>query len=265
MLAFGLAAALALPAFAAEDLEKRIEPLLGYWVAASRSAGAARVLRIIHVIFSEPHTALLAGFYGPPAPILPEARSITARLEDERVVLEVSAPDGESVRLAAVGVDGLESAARGAAQALRFSRVSLAEFQRFIAENPQPTARARRGSVIELVYVGADDCSLCKRWEAEYLAHGRLRRSREWRHIRFTEVKLPTLSARFRVEDVPERLRGRFREMMDGGLRIQGVPSFVLLVNGALRAHALGPVEFDGFVHVALRAAVREKLAAERL
>lgn len=247
-----------------EDIEERVKPLFGYWIAPSRTAAQARVLRITNVIFAEPASALLAGFYGPPTAILPDAKGITARLEGDGIALEIVAADGARVDLALTAAGRLQGGATragGPASALRFSRASLPEFHRFIAENPQPGARAGRRSVIELVYVGADDCSLCRRWEAEYLARGKLKGSREWQHSRFTEVKLATLTARFRVEDVPERLRPRFLEMIDGGMRIQGVPSFVLLVNGALRAHALGPAEFDTFVHVALRAAVREKLA----
>jgi hypothetical protein len=145
---------------------------------------------------------------------------------------------------------------------MRFSRVSLPEIHRFVAENPLPQARARRGSKIELVYIGADDCSLCRAWEAAYLGQGKLEGSAEWKRLHFTTVKLATLSTAFRVEHAPQQLQPVFSEMLDNGIRVQGVPSFVLLIDGKLRTHALGPAAFDTLVHAALRAAVREKLSA---
>jgi hypothetical protein len=70
------------------------------------------------------------------------------------------------------------------------------------------------------------------------------------------------LKAVFRVEDAPERLQPVFHAMMADGTRVQGVPTFVLLVNDTLRAHALGSAAFETLIDAALRAAVREKRAA---
>ncbi|HXF67499.1 MAG TPA: hypothetical protein VNK67_12490 [Burkholderiales bacterium] len=251
---------------AADEHEARAQALLGYWVTTSKAA-TQRALHLTNVIFAEPAVAVLAGLYGAPSPVLPEAREIAARATGGALALEVTAADGEKLDLSQVATDRLEGRARradGRTVALRFSRVALAEFHRFIAENPPPGARAGRGARIELVYIGADDCSLCKSWEAAYLGHGKLEASAQWKHLRFTEVKLATLKQAFRVDDVPPRLRPVFEEMAAKGVRIHGVPSFVLLVNDRLRAHALGTAAFDTLVHVALRAAVRERLALER-
>ena len=73
-------------------------------------------------------------------------------------------------------------------------------------------------------------------------------------------MKLATLTAEFRREDVPERLRPRFDALLAAGLQVQGVPSFVLFVDDAFRAHGLGLDAFDSFVLLALRSAVREKI-----
>lgn len=251
---------------ATEDFEARLETLSGYWLAPSKNASQARVLRITNVILAEPDSAVLAGLYGPPAPVLPEAKDITARREGGTIALEVVAADAAAVSLrhtAANRLQGTERHPDGRVSKLRFSRASLPQFHRFIAENPQPGARAGRGARIELVYVGADDCPQCHAWEAAHLGRrGKLESSAEWKHLRFTMVKLATFKAAFRVEDAPERLRPVFHAMMADGVRIQGVPSFVLLVNDALRAHALGSAAFDTLIDPALRAAVREKRAA---
>ncbi len=261
-------AALAAPAPAAGDFEARLKTLSGYWLAQSEAAPQARVLRITNVILADADSAVLAGLYGPPAPVLPEARDITARLEGGRIMLDIVSADGAAVSLSHAAAGRLQGTQRhrdGTVSQLRFSAASLAQFHRFVAENPQPEARAGRGARIELVYVGADDCSQCRAWEAGHLGpRGKLESSAEWQRLRFTVVKLATLKAAFRVEDAPERLRPLFHAMMADGPRIQGVPSFVLLVNGALRAHALGSAAFATLIEPALRAAVREKRAAER-
>jgi hypothetical protein len=268
-----LAAALAAPAeqattTTAEDFEARLKTLSGYWLGQSETASRARVLRITNVILAEPDSAVLAGLYGPPAPVLPEARDIVARREGRTIALEIVAADGAAVSLthAAAGLlQGTQRHPDGTVSMLRFSRASLAQFHRFIAENPRPEARAGRGARIELVYIGADDCSQCRAWEAAHLGRqGKLESSAEWQHLRFTTVKLATLKAAFRVEDAPERLQPVFHAMMADGTRVQGVPTFVLLVNDTLRAHALGSAAFETLIDAALRAAVREKRAAER-
>lgn len=253
-----LAAAAALGAPAETALERRAETLLGYWFAPAKDAASARVLRVTNVVLADRDAVVMAGLYGPAAaPAWRDARELTARMEAGGLVLEVLAADGARLELAAAGDRTLQSRGR---QGPRFARSSLAEIQRFVALHPAPEARARRDSVIELVYVGANDCGLCRAWEAGYLRQGRLSGSPAWKHLRFTEVKLPTLRAPFERDHLPERLRARFDALAGEGLRIQGVPAFVLLVDGALRAQALGADEFESFVHVALRAAVREKL-----
>jgi hypothetical protein len=242
----------------ATALEKRVEPLLGYWFSPATDAAAARVLRITNVIFADAKSAVLAAQYGPASAVAwDEARELTAQMQAGRVALELITPEGTRKRLvtAADGALQVEADPR-----LRFARSSLAEIHRFTALHPMPTARAGKSSVIELVYIGADDCSLCRRWEAGYLGQGKLAGSPDWPHVRFTEVKLPTLSAPFRREHLPERLRPRFDALMAEGLRIHGVPSFVLLVDDQYRAQALGPAAFESFVYIALRAAVQEKL-----
>jgi len=265
-----LAAALAAPAAApaAGDFEARLGALSGYWLAQPDTASQARVLRITNVILAEPDSVVLAGLYGPPAPVLPEARDITARLEGGRIMLDIVAADGAVVSLshtAAGRLQGTQKHRDGTVSQLSFSAASLAQFHRFVAENPRPQARAGHGARIELVYIGADDCAMCRAWEAGHLGpRGKLESWAEWQRLRFTVVKLATLKAAFRVEDVPERLRPVFQAMIADGPRIQGVPAFVLLVNDALRAHALGPAAFATLIDPALRAAVREQRAAER-
>ncbi len=266
-LLLAIVAGAAASARAGNAFEERVGALTGYWLAHSANASQARVLRITNVIFAEPESVVLAGFYGPPAANLAEARDITARPEGAGIALDIVAADGARTTLVISAGYRMRATVKhpsGKGSALRFVRAALPEVHRFIAENPQPSARAGRRAAIELVYIGADDCTLCRGWEAAQLGRGRLESSAEWQHLRFTKVKLATLRAAFRVEDAPERLRPAFNDMIAEGLQIHGVPSFVLLVNGTLRAHALGTASYDTLVQAALRAAVREKRAAER-
>lgn len=263
----GILAGAAANARAGTAFEERVNALTGYWLAHSANASHARVLRITNVIFAEPGAVVLAGLYGPPSATLADAKDITARPEGANIALDIVAADGTRSTLITTAADrmrGTVGQAPGATATLSFTRASLPEVHRFIAENPLPNVRAGRRAAIDLVYIGADDCSMCRGWEAAFLGQGRLEASADWKQMRFTRVKLASLRSRFEVEQVPERFRPAFHDMYADGARIHGVPSFVLLVNGAVRAHALGTAAFDTLIHPALRAAVREKSAAER-
>lgn len=259
LLAFALAGTAA--AQAERTFEQRLNGLIGHWLEQSKDAASARILRLTNVIFADGKSADLAGEFGPAsAPIWPEARDITARFDGKRIAFEIITADNAKLVLT-VESDG-ELRGPGAA---RFVRTAVPDVHRHAAEHPPPQLRARAGSRIELVYIGADDCSLCKRWEAAYLGRGKLEGSPDWKHLQFTMVKLPTLSTPFRADYAPQRLQPLIRNMLDSGLRIHGVPSFVLLVDDKLRSHALGPGRFDTLIHPTVRAAVREKAGtAER-
>ncbi len=240
--------------------EQRLNALLGHWLEQSKDVAHPRVLRLTNVIFADAKSADLAGQFGPAsAPIWLEAKDITARIDGKRIAFDIVTADNTKLALTVEAGGEL----RGPAGA-RFTRTAITDIHRYAAENPLPQLRARSGSKIELVYIGANDCSMCHAWEAAFLGRGKLESSADWKHMQFTQVKLVTLNTAFRVDHAPQRLQPIFRDMLDSGVHIQGVPSFVLLVDEKLRAHALGPARFDTLVHVAVRAAVREKLAAER-
>lgn len=263
----GLLAALAFlaaaPAAAQSRFDADAQALSGYWFAPARGAEPARTLRITQVIFADAHGALLSGHYGNSAAVLPPAREIVARWkEGGRPELEVTAWDGTRLALAAAPDGTLRAPGAGGRPELRFGRSTLEAIQRHAAEHPPSGARAGARSEIELVYFGAIDCSQCRAWEERYLAQGGLKGAPEWPHLRFTELKRAALAEPPRLEEVPPRLRPRLEALAAQGVPLQYVPTFVLYVNGELRAHAVGNAAFESFAHAALRAAVREKLSA---
>lgn len=261
-------AALALFVAAAAPAQSRVDEdaaaLAGYWFAPARESEHARTLRITHAIYADADGAVLAGHYGNSAAVLPPAREIVTRREGQRLALEVTAQDGKRIALASAPDGTLRAAATGGRPELRFARSTLEAIQRHVADNPARGARAGARSEIELVYFGALDCSQCRAWEDRYLAKRGLKGTPEWPHLRFTELKRATLAEPPRLEDAPPRLRPRFEELIAQGVPLQYVPTFVLYVEGALRAHAVGSAAFESFAHAALRAAVREKLSARR-
>ncbi len=257
-----LALLAAAPAAAQSRFDEDAQALAGYWFAPARGAEPARTLRITQVIFADAEGAVLAGHYGNSAAVLPPAREIVARWKDRRLDLEVTAWDGKRLALAAAADGTLRAASAGGRPELRFARSTFEAIQRHAADHPPSGARAGARSEIELVYFGAIDCSMCRAWEERYLAKGELKGAPEWPQLRFTELKRTTLAEPPRLEDAPPRLRPRLEELAAQGVPLQYVPTFVLYVNGALRAHAVGNAAFESFAHAALRAAVREKLAA---
>ena len=257
-----LALLAAAPAAAQSRFDEDAQALAGYWFAPARGLEPARTLRITHAIFADADGAVLAGYYGNSAAVLPPAREIVTRREGGRLALEVTAWDGKRIALAAAADGTLRAASAGGRPELRFARSTVDAIRRQVADNPPRAARAGARSEIELVYFGAIDCSMCRAWEERYLAKGELKGAPEWPQLRFTELKRTTLAEPPRLEDAPPRLRPRFEELAAQGVPLQYVPTFVLYVNGELRAHAVGSAAFESFAHAALRAAVREKLFA---
>jgi len=255
-------------AFAADAATAHAAALLGYWFAVSPDPARARVLRITDVLFVEDDAALLAGVYGPAsAPIWPEAAEISLRRADSGWLVTVVASKDEAPIVLASGADGslngvlVDDGAGGTE--LRFVRAALPEIHEYAARQPLPGLRAGRDSRIEFVYIGAHDCSMCRQWEDIQLGpDGRLTRSPLWPQITFTAIRLPTLRKPFAIDDAPPRLHPVLHDMLARGVPVRGVPSFLLLVDGRLRAHALGPAAFNSLLLPTLGAAVREKLAA---
>jgi len=61
---------------------------------------------------------------------------------------------------------------------------------------------------VELLYVGAADCGFCRKWEAQYLQHGKPKAKLEWTGVRFTPVDIGSSSS-------PEDFRATLRVALD--------------------------------------------------
>lgn len=247
------------------EVEARAQALLGYWLAASPDPTRARVLRITDVLFVEDDAALLAGVCGPAsAPIWPEAAEIRLRRDADVWHVTVASKDAAPIVLARQADGSWREALAGdggSTSKLRFVRAALPEIHQYAAQHPLPGLRAGRDSRIELVYIGAHDCSLCRQWESRHLGpNGRPVQSPLWSQIEFTPIRLATLRKPFAIDDAPARLHPVLYDLLAHGVPVRGVPSFLMLVDDQLRARTLGPEAFDSLLLPALRAAVREKL-----
>ena len=178
--------------------------------------------------------------------------------------LELKRQDGGSISLQldpGGRLNGKVTSGNGASYPVAFTRTILPDIHQWIAQNPAPAARARKGSTIEVLYVAAADCGWCRRWEAKYLEQQKPRPSLGWNEVRFSMVDIGTFRAYFGAADAPAHLRSAMAKTLDsdGSSLLRGTPWFALFVNGELRCQAYGINAFETLIQPAIGAALRER------
>jgi hypothetical protein len=88
----------------------------------------------------------------------------------------------------------------------------------------------RENSIIDIVYMGGPDCPPCRNWKIFDLP--KLQASKEFQHIRFTEVKKWIRDSVPDTSELPEHLRPMRDELVRVIARPKGSPFFALLVDG---------------------------------
>lgn len=116
-----------------------------------------------------------------------------------------------------------------------------------LAVHPSPSTRAD----ITLVYVGAEDCAPCRKWQREdgsaFLSSG------EFARVAYREVKSPALFDLLKDEHWPLDLR-RYRERLAPGA---GVPLWLVLADGEIVDQRFGAVQWKSAVLPKLRTLLR--------
>lgn len=106
-------------------------------------------------------------------------------------------------------------------------------------------------SDIVLLYVGAQDCAPCRRWQDEDGA--RFRQSREFRRITYQEVKSATLFDLLKDETWPEDLRP-YRERLGRGA---AVPMWLIMAGDEVVSREYGASQWRRAVLPTLRSLLR--------
>ena len=101
----------------------------------------------------------------------------------------------------------------------------------------------REDSVIDVVYMGGTDCPPCRMWKIFDLP--KLRESKEFPHIRFTEVKKWIPDPVPAAKDLPEHLQSMHDELERVINSKKGSPFFALLVDGKGVKGGFGQSAYD--------------------
>lgn len=257
---------LMLPAMAgAATFPLQADNLVGLWFSKDGGEGNARasVLRVTNVLMSNDKGAALVAYFGSAESSTQEAKDVFAKPEGDGLGLALTTHAGGKLVLhtdASGALSGEFTTAKGKPVSMRFEKTQLASVHQWLAENPRPDLRARKDSVIELLYLSADNCGYCRAWEKEYLLDGRLKNSPEWGQFRFTEVKRMSFNAPVRAEDMPPHLQPVIEQYLKGRTRaLTGSPWFVVVVNGKMRINSFGVNSFESLVAATIRSAVRER------
>ena len=144
---------------------------------------------------------------------------------------------------------------------LAFDKVLQREVSEIRAQYPPARMRAKAASVIRLLYLSAEDCPYCRKWERDHLQSGKLTGMPEFKQIEFLTAKRPSLKARLKKSDLPGNVPHLFDKFeSDKGYAplMTVVPSFVLLVDDEIRVWRPGAF-LDSPIYPMMRAAVREK------
>jgi hypothetical protein len=112
---------------------------------------------------------------------------------------------------------------------------------------PSPSPR----SDITLVYVGAEDCAPCRKWQRE--DGTAFRASGEFAQVSYREVKSPALFDLLKDEHWPQDLRP-YREKLAPGA---GVPLWLVLADGEVVDQRFGAVQWKAAVLPKIRSLLR--------
>ncbi len=112
----------------------------------------------------------------------------------------------------------------------------------------QAPTTVRGNSVIDLVYMGGPDCPPCRNWKIHDLP--KLRESKGFPHIRFTEVKKWIRDPIPDAADLPEHLRPMRDELVRTVNRTKGSPFFALLVDGNGVKGGFGTGEYESLLPI---------------
>lgn len=112
---------------------------------------------------------------------------------------------------------------------------------------PSPSPR----SDVTLVYVGAEDCAPCRKWQRE--DGTAFRSSGEFAQVTYREVKAPVLFDLLKDEYWPQDLR-RYREKLPQGT---GVPLWLVLADGEVVDQRFGAAQWKSAVLPKVRSLLR--------
>ena len=136
----------------------------------------------------------------------------------------------------------------------------------FLAVHPasaqSDSVPVRGDSVIDLVYLGAMDCPPCRGWKNFDLP--KLRATKEFQHIRFTDVQKWITDPVPAEDALPLHLRTMRGEIVRVINRKNGSPMFALLVDGKGLRGGWGTSTYEKMLPV-IEELVSRKLAAGKL
>jgi hypothetical protein len=116
-----------------------------------------------------------------------------------------------------------------------------------LTSSPSPSSR----SDITLVYVGAEDCAPCRKWQREDATA--FRSSGEFAQVTYREVKSPALFDLLKDEHWPPDLR-RYREKLAPGA---GVPLWLVLADREVVDQRFGASQWKSAVLPKIRSLLR--------
>ena len=133
------------------------------------------------------------------------------------------------------------------------------------AKYPPAKMRAKASSVIRLLYLSAEECSECQKWERDHIQGRRLTDMAEFKQVDFVTVKRFARKERLKKSDLPgniAHLFDKFEASKGYAPLLTSVPAFVLLVDDEVRMWTTGAF-LDSPIYPVLRAAAREKTGGE--
>jgi len=180
-------------------------------------------------------------------------------------VLSASSASLGKIRLSLEGgrlVGTMSPKSESAAPAeLVFDKVQRREVYEARAKYPPAKMRAKASSVIRLLYLSAEDCADCRKWERDHIKGKRLTGMPEYQHVDFVTAKRFAAKDRLKKGDLPDKLAylfDKFEASKGSAPILVNVPTFVLLVDDEIRVWSTGPF-LDSPIYPVLRAAAREK------
>jgi hypothetical protein len=262
----------------AQAYDAAIEALEGAWVVQVGGQTRDRFLIVSGATRDRNHISPGTAVYGWIDSRGAAARDLNAEVFGDQIRLRFTTPADSLVevqfRVDETSVSGEMTTKAGKKHDVRMTRITAEELQALRAaageakgvKDQSRSMKLARDARIYLVYVGADDCPPCRRFEAKY------------RHVeKLKEIEPALLEAQFvkvslwsyRDAVLPSALPDGLRWLLEADssgrprLRKRGTPFFAAVVDRMILAQGHGTTALEKLVAPAIRRAIEARRAAQ--
>lgn len=253
--------------YAAEPAADAVE---GAWVVTVGEGGRDRFMVIHGATLDKGQVLVARTEYGYVDGKGKPVRDWKAEVAGDSIELNFITPGDSKVsvtfKLTETSVAGEMLTKKGVRHFVRMTRIPAEELAalRTVAKTP-PSVTVTKGTRITFLYIGAGDCSACRRYESEFVGPGKKLSELlpEMDDLQYVKAQTWSFRDKLAPSDLPDYLQSLVQPGPTGrpALRKYGAPYFAAVVDGKVLAQGHGTTALQALVLPALKGAAASKRA----